>query len=322
MKKALITGIAGQDGSYLAELLLSKGYAVYGIDQQSVIDGGEKYLKNINPIINKIDLSVDSLQSIFSVSKIIKTVAPDECYHLAASTFVGYAFKEEFAVLNNNINSTHFLLSSVKEHAPLCRFFFAASSELFGNAAHSPQNEHTPFNPRSIYGISKLTGYNLVKYYREQHGLFACSGILYNHESPRRGNNFVTKKVVSKAVKIKLGIEDELLLGNMDAKRDWGYAPDYVNAMHLMLQTEKPDDYVIASGEVHSINELTEIVFSHLGLDYKNYVKTDPALLRPAEELLLCGNSVKAMKNLNWRRTKSFKEIIIEMIDSEMKLYK
>jgi GDPmannose 4,6-dehydratase len=321
MKKALITGIAGQDGSYLAELLLSKDYKVYGIDQQSVLEGGREPLKNIYHIIDKINLISDSIDNISSIKNILKTIIPDECYHLAAATFVGYDFDEELSVLGNNINSTHCLLSSIKKFVPDCRFFFAASSEMFGNAIESPQDENTPFNPRSIYGISKLTGYNLIKYYRRQHGLFACSGILYNHESPRRGTDFVTKKIVSQAVKIKQGIERELFLGNIQSMRDWGYAPDYVNAMHLMLQPDEPDDYIIASGEIHSVKELVEKVFSYLGLEAEKYTKIDSSLVRPAEEIMLRGNPLKARDKLSWKLTKSFDEMIKEMIDHELSLY-
>jgi GDPmannose 4,6-dehydratase len=322
MKKALITGIAGQDGSYLAEFLLSKGYEVHGIDREVVINGIPQPMKNIQHIADEIQIHIDSLDNIASVNSLIKKIMPDECYHLAASTFVSFSFEDEFSVLNNNINSTHYLLSSIKEHSPSCRFFFAASSEMFGNAANSPQDENTPYNPRSVYGISKLAGYHLVDYYRSQHGIFACSGILYNHESPRRGYNFVTKKIISTAVKIKRGIEDKLLLGNLDAYRDWGYAPDYVNAMRLMLQADKPCDYVIATGELHSVKELLETAFTYLGLDYTRYIKIDENLVRPSETIQLCGNPDRAEKELMWKRTKSFKEIIKEMIDFEMELYK
>ncbi len=321
MKKALITGIAGQDGSYLAELLLSKGYEVYGVDREQVIVGGNNTLKNIANIYDKISLAGNSLSDADSVKELIGLIRPDECYHLAGSTFVEYSPQEEFSVLRNNITGVHYLLAAIKEISPLCRFFFAGSSEMFGTVEHSPQNEDTPFNPRSIYGISKAAGYHLIKYYRDYHGLFACSGILYNHESTRRGKDFVTKKIVSTAVKIKLGMEKILTLGNMDAARDWGYALDYVNAMHLMLQKENPEDYVLASGELHTVKELVEIVFSHLSLDPHKCVKTDPELFRPLEKIPLVGNPAKAEKNFKWHRTKSFREMIIEMIEYEIALF-
>ena len=261
-QKALITGIAGQDGSYLAELLLSKGYEVHGIVRRIAIEDTEHKLKNILHIENKINLHVASLDNVLSLIKTVKDVAPDELYHLAASSFVSYSFEDEISILNNNVNSTHYLLAAINEFAPKCRIYFAGSSEMFGHVSQSPQDENTPFNPRSIYGISKVASYHLVKNYRQQYGTFACTGILYNHESPRRGYEFVTRKIVSSAVKIKLGLQKDLELGNLDAYRDWGYAPDYVKAMWLMLQAEEPDDYVIASGETHSVRTFAEIAFS------------------------------------------------------------
>jgi GDPmannose 4,6-dehydratase len=234
---------------------------------------------------------------------------------------VSYSFEDEISILHNNVNNTHYLIAAVREFAPRCRFYFAGSSEMYGNAARSPQDESTPFNPRSIYGVSKVAGYHLAKNYREQYGLFACMGILYNHESPRRGYEFVTRKIVSAAVKINRGLQDSLKLGNLDASRDWGYAPDYVRAMWLMLQAEAPDDYVIASGETHSVREFTETAFSYLGLDFKQHVKVDPQLFRPSEKVLLCGNPAKAISKLGWSRTLSFKDIVRTMIDSEMNLH-
>jgi GDPmannose 4,6-dehydratase len=321
-KRALITGIAGQDGSYLTELLLSKGYEVHGIVRRASIEDTEHKLKNIYHLLDKIQLHVASLENVLSLIKVVKDLTPDECYHLAASSFVSYSFEDEISILGNNVNSTHYLLAAIKEFAPLCRFYFASSSEMFGNAAHSPQDENTPFNPRSIYGISKVAGYHLAKNYREQYRLFACLGILYNHESPRRGYEFVTRKIVSAAVKIKLRLQDTLTLGNLDAQRDWGYAPDYVMAMWLMLQADAPDDYVVATGETHSVREFVETAFTSLGLDYKEHVKVDPKLFRPAEKVLLCGNPAKAVAKLGWSRTVSFKDIVRSMVESEMALHK
>ena len=321
MKKALITGIAGQDGSYLAELLLAKGYEVHGIVRRIAIEDTEHKLKNLRQVLDRVNLHVASLDNVLSMIKIVKDLQPDECYHLAASSFVSYTFEDEISILNNNVNSTHYLLAAIREFAPHCRVYFAGTSEMFGNVDHSPQDENTPFNPRSIYGISKVASYHLVKNYRQQYGMFACSGILYNHESPRRGYEFVTRKIVSSAVKIKLGMQDTLILGNLDAYRDWGYAPDYVVAMWLMLQADLPDDYVIASGETHSVREFVEAVFSRLALDYLKYVKVDPSFFRPAEKIQLCGNPAKAVERLKWHGTKDFKGIVEEMVGSEMDLY-
>ena len=321
MKKALITGIAGQDGSYLAEFLLAKGYEVHGIVRRIAIEDTEHKLKNLRHILYRVKLHVASLDNVLSLIKIVKDLQPDECYHLAASSFVSYTFEDEISILNNNVNSTHYLLAAIREFAPHCRVYFAGTSEMFGNVDHSPQDENTPFNPRSIYGISKVASYHLVKNYRQQYGMFACSGILYNHESPRRGYEFVTRKIVSSAVKIKLGFQDNLTLGNLEAYRDWGYAPDYVGAMWLMLQADHPDDYVIASGETHSVREFVEAVFSMLSLDYRNYVKVDPNFFRPAEKIQLCGNPAKAVERLKWLRTRSFQGLVEEMVESEMSLY-
>ncbi len=321
-KKALITGLAGQDGSFLAELLLAKGYEVHGIVRRTAIEDTAHKLKNIGHLVDRIQLHVASLDNVLSIIKTVKDVIPDECYHLAASSFVSYSFEDEISILNNNVNSTHYLLASIKEFAPGCRFYFAGTSEMFGNVTNAPQDEATPFNPRSIYGISKVSGYHLVKNYRSQYGMFACTGILYNHESPRRGYEFVTRKIVSSAVRIKLGLQETLTLGNLDAYRDWGYAPDYVNAMWLMLQADAPEDFVVASGETHSVREFVATAFSCLGLDYERYVKVDPKFFRPAEKVRLCGNPAKISARLNWARTKSLGEIIREMVDSEMRLYR
>lgn len=320
-KKVLITGIAGQDGSYLAELLLSKGYEVHGIVRRIAIEDSEHKLKNIGHLLDRVKLHVASLDNVLSLIKVVRAVSPDECYHLAASSFVSYSFEDEMSILNNNINTTHYLLAALKEFVPDCRFYYAGSSEMFGTVAHSPQDETTPFNPRAIYGVSKVAGYHLVRNYRSQYGMFACSGILYNHESPRRGYEFVTRKIVSSAVKIKLGLRHELALGNLDAHRDWGYAPDYVNAMWLMLQAEQPDDYVVATGETHTVREFVDMAFSAVGLDYEKYVRVDPKFFRPTEQVQLCGNPARIMAALGWKRTKTLREIVAEMVAKEMKLH-
>lgn len=319
-RKALITGIAGQDGSYLADLLLAKGYEVHGIVRRIAIEDSAHKLKNIIHLQERVKLHVASLDNVLSLIKTVREVMPDECYHLAASSFVSYSFEDEMSILNNNINATHYLLAALKEFVPHCRFYYAGTSEMFGTVDHSPQDERSPFNPRAIYGVSKMAGYHLVKNYRQQYGMFACSGILYNHESPRRGYEFVTRKIVSSAVRIKQGLQDSVTLGNLDARRDWGYAPDYVEAMWLMLQAAAADDYVVATGETHSVREFVETAFGCLGLDYERYVRVDPKFFRPAELVPLCGNPAKIMETLGWRRSKNLQEIIAEMIASEMAL--
>lgn len=320
LKKALITGIAGQDGSYLADLLVAKGYEVHGIVRRIAIEDSSHKLRNIGHLHDRVKLHVASLDNVLSLIKTVREVMPDECYHLAASSFVSYSFEDEMSILNNNINATHYLLAALKEFVPHCRFYYAGTSEMFGAVDQSPQDEKTPFNPRSIYGVSKVAGYHLVKNYRSQYGMFACSGILYNHESPRRGYEFVTRKIISSAVKIKLGLLDSVSLGNLDAHRDWGYAPDYVNAMWLMLQAHNPEDYVVATGETHTVREFVETAFSLLGLDYEKHVLIDPKFFRPAEQVQLCGNSAKISEKLGWIRTRNLKEIVEEMIDSEMEM--
>lgn len=322
MKRALITGIAGQDGSYLAELLLEKGYEVHGIVRRISIEDTEHKLKNVVHLLDRIHLHVASLDNVLSMIKIVKDLVPDECYHLAASSFVSYSFEDEISILNNNVNSTHYLLAAIREFAPSCRVYFAGTSEMFGNVTTMPQDEATPFNPRSIYGISKVASHHLIKNYRSQYGLFACTGILYNHESPRRGYEFVTRKIISSAVKIKQGRQEFLTLGNLDACRDWGYAPDYVNAMWLMLQSDQPDDYVVATGEIHSVREFVEQVFLSLDLDYREHVRVDPQLFRPTESVPLCGNPAKIVQRLAWRRTLTFAEIIKSMVTGELALYR
>ena len=320
MKKALITGIAGQDGSYLAELLLDQGYEVHGIALPVRPEEEKTRRQNISHILDKIRLHFGSVADRAFLVRVIEDTAPDECYHLAAISHVSYAFEEEASVLLNNIQSTHALLGAIHEKAPGCRFFFAGSSELFGAVEQAPQNEETRFRPRSMYGISKLTGHQLVEYYRTRHNLFACTGILYNHESPRRGSRFVTRKITAGAARIKAGLEKKLFLGNLDSLRDWGYAPDYVRAMWLMLQQEKADDYVIATGRTHSVRDFAEEAFKCVGLDYRDFVEIDPRFYQEAEAVPLCGDSRKSRVNLKWDTTRTFKEIIREMVDQDILL--
>lgn len=321
-KKVLITGITGQDGSYLAELLLEKDYEVHGIVRRVAIEDPEHRLWRIRHIVDRIILHAATLESYASIFNVIDKVRPDETYHLSAQSFVGYSFEDEFSTINTNINGTHFVLAALKERAPDCRFYFAASSEMFGNAGESPQNENTPLHPRSPYGISKVAGFHLTTNYREAYHLYALSGILFNHESPRRGFEFVTRKVTHAVARIKLGLEKELRLGNLQAKRDWGYAGDYVKAMWLMLQQDQPEDYVIATGETHSIQELVEIAFGRAGLSWEDFVVADERFYRPAEIYELRGDYRKAKKNLGWRPTVSFKELVEMMVDTDLKAAK
>jgi GDPmannose 4,6-dehydratase len=237
---------------------------------------------------------------------------------LAAQSFVSYSFEDEFSTLNTNINGTHFMLAALKDAAPRCRFYFAASSEMFGHVRESPQSETTSFHPRSAYGISKVAGFDLTRNYREAYGMHATSGILYNHESPRRGFEFVTRKITSHVAKIKLGLAKMVSLGNLDAKRDWGHAKDYVRAMWLMLQQEVPDDYIIATGETYSVREFAAVAFGHAGLDYRDHVEVDAKFFRPAEVHLLLGDAGRARGRLHWRPDYSFKEIVEEMVDEDL----
>ena len=319
MKKALITGITGQDGGYLAEFLLGKGYQVHGIVRRVALEAPEYRLVRIKSILDKIQLHAASLESYPSIFKVIQNIKPDECYHLAAQSFVSYSFEDEFSTFNTNINGTHFVLSAIKEIVPECRFYFAGSSEMFGQAEEIPQNELTRFHPRSVYGISKVAGYELTRNYRESYGLKASIGILFNHESPRRGYEFVTRKISSSVARIKKGLSYKLILGNLDAKRDWGYAPEYVQAMWLMLQNDEPDEFVIATGETYSVQEFVKEAFAVVDLDWKDYVHTDPQYYRPAEVNILCGDASKAKRILGWEPRTSFRELVRIMVEFDLK---
>src|ERR1700730_7346790 len=300
-RRALITGVTGQDGSYLAELLLLKGYEVHGVVRRVALEDPEHRLSRIHPIRSQTTLHAASL----------------ECYPLAAQSFVSYSFDDEFSTLNTNINGTHSLLAAVKNLAPQCRFYFAGSSEMFGKVEEVPQNEQTRFHPRSTYGISKVAGFELTRNYREAYQMHASSGILFNHESPRRGFEFVTRKITSGAARILAGKSATLPLGDLEAKRDWGHAREYVEAMWLMLQQPQPDDYVISTGETHSVREFVDLAFSHAGLDYRQYVVSDPDLFRPAEVNLLLGNSAKASAKLGWKSQVRFGDLVREMVEAD-----
>jgi GDPmannose 4,6-dehydratase len=319
-KRALITGITGQDGSYLAELLLAKGYEVHGIVRRVAMEDPERRLWRLLPFRDRLRLHAASLESFPSIYRVVSQVQPHECYHLAAQSFVAYSFEDEFSTLNTNINGTHHVLSAIKDCAPTCRFYFAGSSEMFGKVAESPQSERTPFHPRSAYGISKVAGFDLTRNYREAYGLKAWSGILYNHESPRRGYEFVTRKITSNVARIKLGLRRELRLGNLDAKRDWGHAREYVQAMWRMLQDDASDDYVVATGETHSVREFVATAFAYADLDYREYVRIDPQLYRPAEVELLLGDPAKARQALGWSPKVRFKDLVAEMVEADLRL--
>ena len=319
-KTALITGISGQDGSYLAEFLLAQGYEVHGIVRRVALEDPEDRLRRLTHLLPQLHLHAAALESYPSLFTVIEKVQPDECYHLAAQSFVSYSFEDEFSTLGTNIHGAHFLLSALRQAAPKCRMYFAGSSEMFGKVREVPQTELTPFHPRSVYGISKVTGYELTRYYREAFGMFCCNGILFNHESPRRGREFVTRKITVGVARIASGRARELKLGNLEAQRDWGHARDYVEAQWLMLQQEQPDDYVVATGETHSVREFAELAFGHLGLDYREFVRTDPQLFRPAEVDLLIGSAEKARQRLGWRPRVSFPELVREMVNHDMAL--
>jgi len=319
-KRALITGITGQDGSYLSEFLLARGYDVHGMVRRVALEDPDHRLSRLRDIRSRLVLHAASLESYASIHRVVQEVRPDECYHLAAQSFVSYSFDDEFSTLNTNINGTHFLLAAIKDLAPGCRFYFAGSSEMFGAAKEVPQHEGTGFHPRSPYGISKVAGFHLTRNYREAYGLHASSGILFNHESPRRGFEFVTRKITSGVARILAGQSQELRLGNLDAQRDWGHAREYVDAMWRMLQRPQPDDYLVATGTCHAVREFAELAFSYAGLDYRHYVKTDEQLYRPAEINLLRGDAGKARRVLGWEPHVRFEDLVREMVEEDCRM--
>ncbi|HJR06875.1 MAG TPA: GDP-mannose 4,6-dehydratase [Pyrinomonadaceae bacterium] len=317
-KKALITGITGQDGSYLAEHLLSLGYEVHGLVRRVALEDAARRFTRISHLLDRVKLHPASLESYPSIFHVVSQFDFDECYHLAAQSFVAESFADGFSTMNTNINGTHYMLAALRELRPRCKFYFAGSSEMFGKVAETPQRETTRFHPRSPYGISKVAGFDLTRNYREAYGMFCASGMLFNHESPRRGYEFVTRKITSTVARIKLGLADELRLGNLDAQRDWGHAKDYVRAMYLMLQQAEPDDYVVATGETHTVREFCERAFAEVGLDYERHVKVDERFLRPAEVDLLIGDASKARRELGWQPEYTFAEMIREMVAADM----
>jgi GDPmannose 4,6-dehydratase len=322
MKKALITGITGQDGSYLAELLLEKGYEVHGIVRRVGFEDQEERYSRIGHIMEKVTLHWGDVSDYPTIWRLIAKLQPEEIYHLAAQSQVGISFDDNFSTFKTNIDSTHYLLSAIKELCPKCKLYFAATSEMFGQVRETPQNENTPFNPVSPYGISKLAAFELVKMYRMAYGIFACSGILFNHESPRRGFEFVTRKITMTAAKIKLGKEKELKLGNIETSRDWGFAGDYVEAMWKILQHDTPDDYVVGTGESHTIKEFLQEAFGQLGLDWQKYVVIDQKFYRPAEVHQLRADPAKVKKVLGWEPKTKFKELVKMMVEGDMEYLK
>jgi GDPmannose 4,6-dehydratase len=315
-KRALITGITGQDGSYLAELLLEKGYEVHGMVRRS----SSETFQRLQGFRDSVTLHTGDLLDQRSLVDVLRECEPDEIYNLAAMSFVAASWSQPVLTAEFTATGVTRMLEAMREAAPGARFYQASSSEMFGKVLEVPQRESTPFYPRSPYGVAKCYGHFITVNYRESYDLFACSGILFNHESPRRGLEFVTRKVTHGAAAIKLGLQDELALGNLDAERDWGFAKDYVEAMWLMLQQDEPDDFVIATGEAHSVRKLVELSFEHVGLDPEQYVRIDPRFLRPAEVEHLIGDPAKAKEKLGWEPRTSFEEMTRMMVDADLEL--
>ena len=312
--KALITGITGQTGSYLAELLLSKGYEVYGMVRRSSVINTER----IDHIKNKINIVYGDLSDQASLDRILKEIRPDEVYNLAAQSFVPASWSNPTLTADITGLGVLRMLEAILKNSPRSKFYQASSSEMFGKVLETPQRETTPFYPRSPYGVAKVFGHDIVRNYRESYGLFACSGICFNHESPRRGLEFVTRKITNAVAKIAYNLQSDITLGNITSKRDWGFAGDYAEAMWLMLQQEYPVDYVISTGETHTVEEFCREAFDIVGLDYKQYIKTDSKFIRPAEVDILLGDSTKIQEQLNWKPKTSFQELVKMMVLSDL----
>ncbi len=314
--RALITGLTGQDGSYLAEFLLEKGYDVYGLVRRSSL---EKY-DRLEPFLSRLKFVEGDLTDQSSLDQAMQTVQPDEVYNLAAQSFVPVSWNQP--VLTADVNGLGVLrvLEAIRRHSPDSRFLQASSSEMFGKVRETPQTEKTPFHPRSPYGVAKVFGHYICVNYRESYDIFACSAISFNHESPRRGMEFVSRKVTHQVARIKCGLADKLMMGNLDAKRDWGFAMDYVRAMWLMLQQPEAEDFVIATGETHSVRELLETAFCAVGLDWQKHVEVDPTLIRPAEVDYLRGDATKARQKLGWKPEVGFEELIEMMVEADLEL--
>ena len=313
-KRALITGVTGQDGSYLAEFLLEKGYTVFGMVRRASKDNFER----LEHIQHRLELRQADLLDQLSLIRLIEESRPHEVYNLAAQSFVPTSWSQPVLTAEFTALGVTRVLDAIRLVDPTSRFYQASSSEMFGKVRETPQNELTPFHPRSPYGVAKVYGHSITVNYRESYGLFACSGILFNHESPRRGLEFVTRRVTDGVARIKCGLAGELRLGNLDAQRDWGFAGDYVQAMWLMLQQDRPDDYVVATGETHSVRELCEVAFGRAGLDWERHVVVDPALVRPAEVDHLIGDASKARRVLGWTPKVGFRELVEMMVDADL----
>jgi GDPmannose 4,6-dehydratase len=318
ISNALITGITGQDGTYLAQLLLEKGYTVYGL----VRGQNNPRLATVERLCPGIEFVEGDLLDQSSLIAALETCQPAEVYNLGAISFVGLSFKQ--AALTGEVTGLGVvrMLDAIRTVNSRTRFYQASSSEMFGKVRETPQTEQTPFHPRSPYGVAKVYGHYITVNYRESYGMFACSGILFNHESERRGLEFVTRKITNAVAKISLGLQKQVALGNLTARRDWGFAGDYVRAMHLMLQQDEPDDYVVATGETHSVEEFCELAFSRVGLDWRDHVVTDPRFLRPAEVDVLTGDASKARRRLDWEPTTSFRELVAMMVDSDLAIHR
>ena len=301
---------------------MNKGYEVHGIVRRTANEHKSSQYSRINHILKDLNIHIASLESYARLFDVINKTKPNELYHLAAQSFVKDSFEDEFSTLNSNINGTHYILSTIKKISPETKFYFAGSSEMFGKVKISPQNENTPFHPRSPYAISKVTGFDFTRHYREAYNIFAVSGILFNHESPRRGSEFVTRKISLSVAKIKNKLQNELVLGNLKSKRDWGYAKDYVEAMWLMLQKNDPEDYVVGTGVTKSIEDFVKLAFSYVNLNYLDYVKFDEKFLRPTEVDLLVADSAKAKKKLKWEASVNFESLVEMMVESDLKMLK
>lgn len=315
MPTALITGVTGQDGSYLAEHLLEKGYRVVGVVRRTSHDSYER----IGHLLDRVEIVPADLLDQHSLTMVVRDVQPDEVYNLAAQSFVPTSFSQPVLTGEFTALGVTRLLEAIRLARPEARFYQASSSEMFGKAVETPQSENTPFHPRSPYGVAKVYGHWITVNYRESYGMYAVSGILFNHESPRRGLEFVTRKITHGVARIKLGLASDLHLGNLDARRDWGYAVDYVDAMWRMLQQPEPGDYVIGTGETHSVREFAELAFAHMDLDWQEYVRTDPALVRPAEVDLLLADATRAHETLGWTPQVRFPQLIGLMVDADLK---
>jgi GDPmannose 4,6-dehydratase len=313
-RRAVITGITGQDGSYLAELLLEKSYEVHGMVRRS----SEEKFERIGHLRDRIKLHQGDLLDQYSLAALLEEIEPHEVYNLAAQSFVPTSWNQPVLTGEFSALGVTKMLEAIRHTQSKARFYQASSSEMFGMVRQVPQNEETPFYPRSPYGVAKVYGHHITVNYRESFGIYAVSGILFNHESPRRGLEFVTRKVANGAARIKLGLQDRLSIGNLDAKRDWGFAGNYVDAMWRMLQPDQPEDYVIATGKTHTVREVCEIAFARVGLDWRKHVHVDPALVRPAEVDLLIGDASKAKKKLGWEAKVQFKELIEMMVDADL----